>query len=184
KGEVGVAVELDVRRRAHHATARAAHPLLCAITRSEHGITCFCAQSKKFAICEYSVVNALHEPLVTGDVVKQLAQQVAVEHDLPVLAHDRLSPLLGLDLPAGNGIDRARPRAGDVRRRAVGVQRDRDWGGRVYEARHANRCEGMGEEGSTGRGLRMTVSPWRSCKRSSAAVTSSLLPSPPVHSLN
>src|SRR5712664_4487702 len=51
-----------------------------------------------------SVIDPLDEPFVAGDVVKQLAQQVAVEHDLPVLAHDRLSPPLGLDLPAGDGI--------------------------------------------------------------------------------
>src|SRR5437867_4161648 len=38
----------------------------------------------------------------------------------------------------------------------------------------------MGEEGRTGRGLRTTASPWRSCKRSRAAVTSSLVPSPPA----
>src|SRR6266849_791480 len=80
EGEVGVAVELDIWRRVHHARPR-------------------------------SVIDPLDEPLVAGDVVKQLAKEVAVEHDLPVLAHDCLSPPLGLDLPASYGIDSTSPRA-------------------------------------------------------------------------
>src|SRR5260370_41088231 len=57
-----------------------------------------------------SVIDPLHEPFVAAEVVEQLAEQRAVEKRLPVFAHDRLLPPLGLDLPPRDRIDGARPR--------------------------------------------------------------------------
>src|SRR5438552_12891413 len=49
------------------------------------------------------VIDTLHEPIVARDVVIELAQEVAVEHDLPVLADHWLGQLGGLDIAAHAG---------------------------------------------------------------------------------
>src|SRR5439155_14777882 len=59
------------------------------------------------------VIDTLHEPVVASDVVIELAQEVAVEHDLPVLADHGFGPPRRLDLPAGDGVDRAVEHTGD-----------------------------------------------------------------------
>src|SRR3989454_5534722 len=119
-----------------------------------------------------SVIDPLHEPLVASDVVIELAQQCVVEHDLPVLADDRLVPPRGFDLPTGDRVDRPAERARDGLWRAARPEGDVDRGRRGDELRHA------------GFGFQTTSSPKRSWILSSAAMTSSLDPSPPAHSLS
>src|SRR5216683_32762 len=95
----------------------AADRMVCTSIRpvqGSRGSPTFSRSGRRMAASESSVIDPLDEPFVTGDIVEQFAQQVAVEHDLPVLTDDCLSPPLGLNLPAGDGIDMASPRAGDV----------------------------------------------------------------------
>src|SRR5438270_10172247 len=82
----------------------------------------------------WSVIHPLDEPLVPREVVIQLAQHLAVEQHLPVLAHDAVVPPTAVDLPASDGVDSARPPAGDVDRYAAWLQRHRD---RVWRREHA-----------------------------------------------
>src|SRR3981189_2458497 len=58
-----------------------------------------------------SVIDPFQEPFVAADMGVELAQQVAVEHRLPVLADDWLLPPLRLDLPPRDGVDRPAERA-------------------------------------------------------------------------
>src|SRR5438067_12808182 len=77
-----------------------------------------------------SVIHPLQEPFVRREVVVELAQQVVVQHGLPVLADDRPVPPRRFDLPAGNGFDRPGEGAHDGVWRAAGAEHDIDRGGR------------------------------------------------------
>src|SRR5258708_37816579 len=85
-----------------------------------------------------SVIDPFQEPLVAADIAVELAQQVTVEHRLPIFADNRLLPPPGFDLPSRDGVDRSAERAGDEYRRTAVIKRDSDWGGRREQARHRN----------------------------------------------
>src|SRR2546427_11320670 len=84
-----------------------------------------------------SVIDPLHEPLIASDVVVELAQHGVVEHGLPVLADDRLVPPRGLDLPAGDRVDRPGERTRDGLGCAAWAKSDVDGGGGGGESGHA-----------------------------------------------
>src|SRR5260370_13323692 len=83
-----------------------------------------------------SVIDPLRDPFVTRKVVVQLAEKVAVEQRLPVLADHGLLPPFGLDLPARERVDRPAERAGDEGGRAVIGQPDLDRSRRRQQPGH------------------------------------------------
>src|SRR5438309_8012474 len=101
----------------------------------------FCAkraesQSAGRAQGALSIVDPLEKPFVGREVEVQLAQQVVVEHGLPVLADDRPVPPRRLDLPADDRIDRPGEGARDGNRRAAVVERDIDQDRWFQQPRH------------------------------------------------
>src|SRR5258708_10268670 len=95
-------------------------------------------ETRTLSLCrsDPSVIDPLHEPFVSRKVVVQLAEKVAVEQRLPVLADHGLLPPFGLDLPARDRVDRPAERAGDEGGRAPITERHLNCGRRRQQPGH------------------------------------------------
>src|SRR5258708_1131588 len=95
-------------------------------------------EARTLSLCrsDPSVIDPLHEPFVSRKVVVQLAEKVAVEQRLPVLADHGLLPPFGLDLPPRDRVERPAERAGDEGGRARITERHLNCGRRRQQPGH------------------------------------------------